>query len=248
MVYNVIMKALIDTHTHSIASGHHTSDTVSAMAKRASEIGLPYLCLTEHAPKMIGTTNESYFMNLKYADKVKYGVNLIYGAELNVLNPNGQVDLKRDITSKLAFCIASLHKSVFRPSTEAENTRALIKAMDNPDVFIIGHPDDPDFKIESELLTQYAKEKGVAIEINSAGLSPNGYREENRDWLFETLLKCKKKGVFVTLGSDSHGKDRIADFDACFDILKQADFPEELVLNLNVEKFFGKINEKRTFF
>ena len=245
MVYNDGMEALIDTHTHTIASGHHTEDTVVQMAIRASIIGLKNLCVTEHAPAMTGAASESYFRNLKFADKKKFGVNLFYGAELNVLNVKGQVDLDRDITKDLAFCIASLHKQVFRPRTERENTLALVNAMDNPDVFIIGHPEDPEFPVERTMLVEAAREKGCAIELNSASLSPDGHRTGNFDWIFKTFILCKRKGVYITLGSDSHGRGRIADFDECYKFLDEIDFPDELVLNYYPEKFFQKIAEKK---
>ena len=73
MMYNFIMKAKMDLHTHSIASGHHTEDTVTALAKRAKELGLEYLGITDHAPKMQGAASVNYFRNLRYSDKSIYG-------------------------------------------------------------------------------------------------------------------------------------------------------------------------------
>ena len=83
------MKTLIDFHTHTIASGHHTTDTLTTIAEEAAKRGLKYLGVTDHAPKMPGAASESYFMNLKYCDKKLYGVKILYGAELNVLNKSG---------------------------------------------------------------------------------------------------------------------------------------------------------------
>ncbi len=247
MVYNDGMEAKIDTHTHTIASGHYTEDTVVQMAIRASMIGLEHLCITEHGPAMTGSASESYFRNLKFGDKKKFGVKLYYGAELNVLDVKGNVDLDYDITKNLDLCIASLHRQTFRPRTERENTLALINAMDNPDVFIIGHPDNPDFEVERYMLVEAAKEKGCAIELNAASLSPSGHRTSSFDWLFKTFILCKKKGVYVTLGSDSHGRSRIADFEECYNFLDEIDFPEELVLNFDVKKLFHLIAEKKRF-
>ena len=53
------------------------------------------------------------------------------------------------------------------------------------------------------------------------------------------LLLCKKKGVYITLGSDSHGKDRILDFDDVYKILSATEFPNELVLNYYPNEFLG---------
>ena len=112
----------MDLHTHSIASGHHNLDTVTMLAERASKIGLEYLGITDHAPKMQGCASVSYFRNLRYADRTLYGVKILYGAELNVLDKNGSVDLTSDVLEGLDFAIAGLHKQLFKPKNKEENT------------------------------------------------------------------------------------------------------------------------------
>ncbi len=243
--YNLNMQVYFDVHTHSVSSGHHTKDTITDLAKKAAEIGLKYLCITEHAPAMIGTTNASYFRNLRYAPKERFGVKIIYGAELNVINQNGDVDLDGDVLSCLDFSIASLHKDVFKPSSESADTAAIINAMKNPFVNVVGHPDDPTFSLNAHALTDAAKETSTALELNSAGISKSGYREPNIPFLVEMLYLCKRKGVYIVLGSDSHGKDRIADFDDSIKILKAIDFPDELVLNYDIQLFKKFIGDKR---
>ena len=94
-------------------------------------------------------------------------------------------------------------------------------------------------------LTDAAKATGTIVEFNSVGVSPDGYREKNIEKTVEILLLCKKKGVFVSLGSDSHGKDKIADFGNCLAVLKDIDFPEELILNDKPELFSHIVAAKR---
>lgn len=239
------MKILTDFHTHTIASGHHTTDTLTAMAEEASKRQLLYLGITDHAPKMPGAASESYFRNLKYCDKRLYGVNILYGAELNVLSAKGTVDLPTDILKELDYAIASLHEKTLKPGSESANTAALVAAAENPFINIMGHPDDPTFPINAETLTDAAKATGTIVEFNAVGVSPDGYREKNIEKTVEILLLCKKKGVFVSLGSDSHGKDRIADFGNCLAVLKDVDFPGELILNDKPELFSHIVAAKR---
>ncbi len=239
------MNTIIDFHTHTIASGHHTTDTVTKMAEEAKKRGLRYLCVTDHAPKMPGAASVNYFRNLKYADKTLYGVKIFYGAELNVLNASGEVDLPEDVLRELDFAIASLHKDVIKPQSEEVNTSALINAMKNPYVDIIGHPTDPTFKVNFHLLTDAAKENGVALELNSAGIDESGYREKNPDGVREMLELCKRKGVYITLGSDSHGREKIGDFEESEEILKELNFPEKLILNKSPEEFLARARQKR---
>lgn len=246
MLYNLGMKTLVDFHTHTIASGHHTTDTLTTLAEEAQKRGLKYLGVTDHAPKMPGAASESYFMNLKYCDKKLYGVNILYGAELNVLNKTGEVDLPREILKTLDYSIASLHKDVIRPAGEKLDTEAILNAMKNPFVNVIGHPDDPTFSVNFEAITDEAKKTGTIVEFNAVGVSPEGYRKKNVGGLIEMLLLCKRKGVFVSLGSDSHGKNRIAEFENCYKVLKDVSFPEELLLNDKPELFLELVAAKKS--
>ena len=235
------MRAKMDLHTHSIASGHHTTDTVTDMAREAKKRGLEYLGITEHAPAMIGACGKSYFSSLSYSDKKLFGVNILYGAELNVLSRDGKVDLEKADCRNLVYTIASLHKDVFRPQSEEVNTRALVAACENPLVNIIGHPDDPTYKINFSLLTDAAKQNGVILEFNAVGVSKNGYRGYNIAGLVEMLLLCEKKGIYISLGSDSHGRREIANFDNIYKVLEIINFPDELVVNYSPEKFFSLV-------
>ena len=58
------MNYLLDSHTHTIASGH-AYNTIYEMAHSAADKGLSLLGITEHAMAMPGTCHELYFMNLK---------------------------------------------------------------------------------------------------------------------------------------------------------------------------------------
>ena len=47
------MKYTIDTHTHTLVSGH-AYNTIDEMAAYAAGIGVTHLAITDHAPKMPG--------------------------------------------------------------------------------------------------------------------------------------------------------------------------------------------------
>lgn len=231
------MNTTVDLHTHSIASGHHTTDTVTDMAREAAKRGITYLGITEHAPAMPGACGKSYFTSLLYADKKLFGVNVLYGAELNVLNADGDVDLNKDDCKNLVYRIASLHKDVIKPQTEEQNTAALINVIKRDNADIIGHPDDPTFAINFHALTDAAKEYGKTLEFNAVGVAENGYRKHNIKGLIEMLTLCKKKGVNISLGSDSHGKNHIGEFGNIYKVLKITDFPENLIVNNDIETY-----------
>ena len=89
------MTPLLDVHTHSIMSGHAYS-SLQEMAMAASEKGLQILGITEHAPELPGACDPIYFRNLHVVPRQMYGVRLLLGAELNILDTDGTMDLDEE--------------------------------------------------------------------------------------------------------------------------------------------------------
>ena len=76
---------ILDTHSHTVASGH-AYGTVLEMARAASERGLQLLAITDHAPALEGSCSEIHFRNFKVIDQYLYGVEILMGAELNIMD------------------------------------------------------------------------------------------------------------------------------------------------------------------
>ncbi|MFR9255218.1 MAG: hypothetical protein ACLVJ6_06775, partial [Merdibacter sp.] len=55
---------------------------------------------------------------------------------------------------------------------------------------------------------------------------------------------CKKYGVRVVCSSDAHFFTQIARVDESIKLLRELDFPEELILNANYERFLAAAREK----
>ena len=86
------MKYLIDTHTHTIASGH-AYNTIDEMTRKAAQIGLPAIAFTEHTPKMPGSCGKLYFSNFKVLPREKFGVRRLFGCEANIMDYDGTLDM-----------------------------------------------------------------------------------------------------------------------------------------------------------
>lgn len=86
------MKIELDVHTHTLASGHAFS-TLQEMVQAAAEKGLKLLGITEHSPGIPGTCDSIYFRNLHVVPRRMYGVDLLLGAEINILNTQGDLDM-----------------------------------------------------------------------------------------------------------------------------------------------------------
>ena len=79
------MEFRLDSHTHTLASGHAYC-TLLEMVRAAADRGLELICITDHAPGMELTTHKDYFLNFRVIDREIYGVRVMMGAELNVMD------------------------------------------------------------------------------------------------------------------------------------------------------------------
>ena len=230
------MKYVLDAHTHTIASGHAYS-TIMENAAYAAEAGLELLGITDHAPAMAGGTQPSYFLNFSTIPREISGVEIYMGAELNIMDYDGNIDLDEFYLQRMDYAIASLHRPCIPFGTMEENTNAVLKAMENPYVKILGHPGDPRYPIDCKAIVDKAVETETLIEINDASLIPNGFRKGSEVYIGEILKLCQKKNFPVILASDAHFATHIGKFDNALRLINEAGFPEELIINRSKELF-----------
>lgn len=227
-------QAHFDLHTHTISSGHGSTDTLTDLAKAASAKELHALGISDHGPATPGSAKESYFRNLPISSRAKFGVSLFYGVELNILNGQGDVDLPASILSNLDYAIVSMHLPTFKALSKEENTLSYISAMRHPKVRFLGHIDDGRYPIDFLTVLTAAKEHNIYPEINNRSLMPEAYRTDGHQNCKTILEICKKLDLSVLLSSDSHGKDHVGDFSYIYPLLASVDFPERLVLNSDI--------------
>ena len=168
----------MDLHTHTIASGHAYS-TLTEMIRAAADQGLELYGCSDPGPAMKGTLGAHYFINFKVIPRELFGVKIVMGAELNILDPSGSVDLPESTLGKLDYAIASIHPTCYTGKTMEENTAAYLAAIKNPYIQIIGHPDDGRFPADYEALAASAAEHGKLLEINNSSVSPQSFRKNS---------------------------------------------------------------------
>ena len=112
------------------------------MVHAAAEKGLQILGITEHAPGIPGTCSPIYFRNLHVVPRKMYGVELLLGAELNILDYEGHIDLEEFYWKMLDIRIAGIHSLCYQNGTIEQNTSAMLGAIRHPYVQIISHPGD----------------------------------------------------------------------------------------------------------
>jgi len=235
------MKILMDLHTHTLVSGHAYS-SLEENIQAAKEKGLTYLGTSEHGPKMPGSPHIFYFQNMRVIPRELKGIRLLRGVEANILDSKGTIDMTPETLKFIDYVIASMHIPTIKPASMEANTKAIIEAMKNPKVVIIGHPDDTRYPLDYEKLVKAAKKYKVMLEINNSSLNPQGFRQ-NAQKNVETMLSlCKEENIPVILGSDAHISADIGNYKYILPILDRISFPNDLIMNAYPEKFLELID------
>ena len=230
------MKIELDVHTHTIASGHAFS-TLQEMAQAAADKGLKVLGITEHSPGVPGTCHPIYFRNLHVVPRRMYGVELLLGAEINILDGKGNLDLDEDYMKMLDIRIAGIHSLCYEYGTIEENTHGMVQAISNPFIHIISLPGVCTAALQFEQMVLASKEHHTLLEINNSSLKPTRNKPDARENNLTILRLCKKYEVPVILGSDAHISFDIARYDNLYELLQLTGFPEELIMNRDVKSF-----------
>ena len=218
------MKVLLDVHTHTVASGHAFS-TLQEMVRTAADKGLQILGITEHTGGIPGTCSPIYFRNLPVVPRLMYGVELLLGAEINIVDYEGSLDLEEEYFKFLDIRMEG--------------------AIRNGHIDIISHPGDGTADLFFEPLVLAAKENGVLLEINNSSLNPYRHKEKARENNLEILRLCKHYEQPVILGSDAHISFSIADYRWLYPLLVETEFPEELILNDKPDVFKARLRRNR---
>ena len=230
------MNIELDVHTHTVMSGHAFS-TLQEMAQSAADKGLKVLGITEHTPGIPGTCDPIYFRNLYVVPRKMYGIELLLGAEINILDGEGNLDLDENYMKRLDLRIAGIHSLCYKQGTPEECTHGMIHVIENPYIHIISHPGDGTAKLLFEPIVLAAKESHTLLEINNSSLNPVRHKEAARGNNIEILQLCKRYEVPVILGSDAHISFDIANYTNILPLLAETEFPEELIMNRSVTEF-----------
>lgn len=229
------MKSLIaDLHMHTLMSGH-AFGTIREMAAAAAEKDLQLIGITEHGPGIPGTCDPIYFLNFADAPRSLYGVEMLYGSEVNIL-PEGRLSLERRYLDRLDYAIAGIHGFCYEDVGIVKNTDNILKCMEDPKVRIISHPDTILFPLDYAALAEGAAASGVALEVNNSSLLKPTLRPgciEN----YKTMLPlCMQFHTAVVVNSDAHDPCFVGECSEALALIKDIEFDQSLILNHNIDK------------
>ncbi|MDR1469175.1 MAG: phosphatase [Spirochaetaceae bacterium] len=227
------MNIEVDTHTHSIASVHAYS-TIDELARGARRRRLKGFVITEHGPELQGAPHRYYFGNLKVLPEKMRGVFVFHGAELNIMDTAGHVDLDKTYIERLHFVMAGLHEQCFESQSAEINTRALIAAIENPLVDGISHPGNPAFPADFEAVVKAAVRAGKTLEINDSSFR---VRTGSATTCREVAALCKKYGAQVTCGSDAHIANDVGNVKTALAVIREAGIDKDALVNRTLASF-----------
>jgi len=221
-----------DLHVHTVASGHGYS-TVLENARVALRKGRRVLGVADHSPSMPGGPSPLYFEAKGHFPREIEGVRIYFGAEVDVVDFDGKLDLEDRILRKLDFVIVSFHPQVFRGGSREENTDALLRALENPFVDIVAHPGNPRFPLDYNKLVEEAVGRGKILEINNSSFSVS--RKGSKENCMVIAQEVEKRKGWVIVSSDAHFCEEVGEFEEALAMLREARFSEERILNASYE-------------
>jgi len=192
-----------DVHMHTVETDG--KNTIEEMAEAARARGYQYMAITDHSKNLAfanGLDDKravEHIARIREAAKKIDGITIFAGIEVDIL-ADGDLDLSDDVLAQMDIVIASVH-SVFNQEP-AKMTERLLKAIENPNTSLIGHPtgriqlrrDSYHFDMLA-VLTAAAKHK-VAMELNSY--------PDRLDLNDAHLRQAKQQGVKIVINTDSH--------------------------------------------
>ena len=234
-----MIKILADTHTHTNCSTH-AFGTIIENITEAKKRGIELVCMTDHGPQIPDAPHIWHFETMAELPEEIDGVRLIKGAEANILDVDGSLDFPVSIQKKMDMMIASIHRPCFKPHTVEEHTKTWLNVIKNPYVTVLGHMGQTAYQFEHEPVIEAAKAANKCIEINNHSFAVR----PGSDVICGKIAEyCKKIGAKIVVSSDAHAPFQVGVFDKALAVLEKIDFPENLIMNLNRERFERYLKE-----
>lgn len=236
------MNILAETHAHTNVSDH-AYNSLSEMIAAAQERGLELLSITNHAPAIPDGAHIWHFENLKAVPRKIDGLYVLRGAEANIIDMEGNVDLPESVLTRLDIVNASIHTDPLKAGTIQEHTNAYLGVVHNPYLDIIGHCGDPRYPFDMEAVLTEAKKYDKIVEINNHTFV---VRKRNIENCRKIAMLCKKIGVKVVASSDAHSIYELKSIPKhSLQVFEEVGMPEELVMNTTADKLLNHLCNRK---
>jgi len=205
-----------DLHIHSdfeFDSSHDLGrSSLAEYLDRAREFSYDYIGLSDHNPKYRGTTlthkrkvlekryKYIYEHYREYEKRVKTRVpKILIGLEIDV-RKDGELAVDKSLADYYDYAIVSIHTNF--DLGRAENTKRIIKGLQQPKAVILGHPTTrklnqrPGIECDWEAVFDFCQKNDKILEVNAT---------PDRLDLPDDLVKIAvRKGIKLVINTDSH--------------------------------------------
>jgi DNA polymerase (family 10) len=199
-------KGLLHFHT----TYSDARNTLEDMLYEAQKEGFEYAAVCDHSKFAVyanGLNENRVLLQKQEITKIasNYKLHIFQGIESDILQ-TGDLDYSPDFLSNFDFVVASIHSRF--GMEEAEMTKRIIKAVENPYTDLLGHPSgrlllsrDP-YKFDVKKVIDACAANEVAIEINA---SP---QRLDLDWRW--IYYAREKNCLFSINPDAHSIENIS--------------------------------------
>lgn len=246
------MELIITADYHSHTTYSHGKGSISDNVAIASQKGLDFLAITDHAVRhpFIGVSSKKYDamrLDMQDAQELYPDTSLLLGIEANILGQAGDIDVGEEDARRLDILIAGYHLTSFPykfsdyfnitwnaltkyavKSTKGQirrNTAMYINAVKRHKIDILTHPGfrlDIDYKEVGKVCADY----GTYVELSSRHRTPNG----------EGLERMLATDCIFVLNSDAHKSADVGNCQFALELAKKYDIPLSRIANVNHKK------------
>ena len=192
-----------DVHMHTVETDGRNS--IEEMAEAAKARGYKYMAITDHSKNLAfanGLDDKralEHIARIRRANDQLKGIRIFAGVEVDIL-ADGTLDLSDSVLEQMDIVIASVH-SHFNQEP-AQMTERLLKAVQNPNTSVIGHPTGrlllrrDAYQFDVDAVLKAAARQKVAMELNAY--------PDRLDLCDRHLRLAKQHGVKIVINTDSH--------------------------------------------
>jgi DNA polymerase (family X) len=192
-----------DVHMHTVETDGR--NTIEEMAAAAREHGYKYLAITDHSKNLAFANGLDDKRAIEHIKKIRAvseslgDIKIFAGIEVDIL-ADGTLDLSDSVLEQMDIVIASVHSHFNQ--TSAEMTDRLLKAIENPNTSLLGHPTGrmllrrDAYAFDMDAVLKAAAKKKVAMELNAY--------PDRLDLNDRNLRLAKEHGVKIVVNTDSH--------------------------------------------
>jgi DNA polymerase (family X) len=186
-----------DLHSHTDWSDGRA--TLEQMVEAARALGRRYLAISDHARRLREGRLERQTEEIAALNERIRGIQVLAGIEVDIRG-DGSLDMPDEVLGDREWVMASVHSGFDKP--QAELTRRLTAAMDNPHVDCIGHPTGRKlnrreaYDVDFEALLEKAVETGTFLEINC--------QPDRLDLTDNHARAAADAGVMLVISTDAH--------------------------------------------